>query len=203
MKWLVGLVGCSFLLYDIMSKLQSVHTAGYKDINNVRYYTRSSAVNPFCSLMEGIQCFNKNSWPMCQTNSLRPSTAAFMERGVCGGDTVVPDPEDEANPVTSTESSSSDALLHCPPSVSTLASDVGCEFSDNTRDTVYPVATGMNIGSMRYAVSIVSMISTVHTAWAQCIWCMSGEYGVRAEYIVHDHRVGCVNVCEFCAWKLG
>ena len=112
-----GLEGCSFLGYDGMSKLQSVHTAGHNDISNVRYYTRFSAVNPLSSLMEGIQCCNKNLWPMRQTNSRRPSTAAFSGSEVCEGDTALTELEDEADPVISTEFSSSSASVRFPPMV--------------------------------------------------------------------------------------
>ena len=46
-----GLEGCSFLGYDGMSKLQSIHTARHKDISNVRYYTSFIALNASSSLM--------------------------------------------------------------------------------------------------------------------------------------------------------
>jgi len=150
--------------YHGISKLQSVHTAGHNDISNVRYYTRFSAVNPPSPLMEGIQCSNKNSWPLCQTNSRRPSTAASTRSGVCEGDTVLADPEEKGNPILSTEGPSCVALLHCATSVCTTAPGVVCEFGDSGRDTVYPVGTGMNMENMGCAMSIVSMISTVWPA---------------------------------------
>ena len=50
-----GLEGCSFLGDDGMSKLQSIHTAGHKDISSARYYTSFFAVNAPSSLISGIQ----------------------------------------------------------------------------------------------------------------------------------------------------